>query len=55
MRICARLIEDPLPGCQHDAFLPIRIKGRESGNPQWGQYDILEDGEWKKYYPEIYG
>ena len=37
-------------GCQHDAFLPIRIKGRESGNPQWGQFEILQDGEWKAYY-----
>ena len=44
-------IEEPLPGCQHDAFLPIRIKGRESGNPQWGQFEILQDGEWKAYYP----
>ncbi len=45
-------IEEPLPGCQHDAFLPIRIKGREGGKPQWGQFEILEDGEWKEYYPE---
>lgn len=48
-------IEDPLPGCQHDAFMPIRIKGRESGNSQWGQFEILEDGEWKEYYPEDNG
>ena len=45
-------IEDPLPECQHDVFLPIRIKGRESGNPQWGQFEILEDGEWKEYPEE---
>ena len=45
-------IEEPLPGCQHDAFLPIRIKGRESGNPQWGQFEILQDGEWKEYPEE---
>ena len=42
-------IDDPLPGCQHDAFLPIRVKGRDSGKPQWGQFEILEDGEWKDY------
>ena len=23
-------IEDPLPGCQHDAFIPIRIIGRDA-------------------------
>ena len=27
-------IEDPLPDCQHDAFVPIRVKGREKGNPE---------------------
>lgn len=42
-------IEEPLPGCQHDAFLPIQVKGRDSGNPQWGQLEILEDGAWKEY------
>ncbi len=42
-------IDDPLSGCQHDAFLPIRVKGRDSGTPQFGQYEILEDGVWKEY------
>lgn len=45
-------LDDPLPGCQHDAFLPIRIKGRECGKTQCGQFEILEDGEWKAYCPE---
>ena len=27
------LIDDPLPYCQHDAFLPIRVKGRDIGEP----------------------
>ena len=39
-------IEDPLPDCQHDAFLPIRVKGRNAGKPQWGQFEILKDGQW---------
>ena len=26
-------IDDPLPYCQHDAFLPIRVKGRDIGEP----------------------
>ena len=45
------VIADPLPFCQHDAILPIRIKGRdkEPPQPQWEEYEILVNGEWKKY------
>lgn len=39
-------IDDPLPDCQHDSILPIRVKGRDIGELQWGQYEILVDGEW---------
>lgn len=42
-------IDDPLPYCQHDCILPIRVKGREIGNPQWGKFEILKDGEWVDY------
>ena len=42
-------IDDPLPYCQHDAFLPIRVKGRDIGEPQWGKLEILENGKWKEY------
>ena len=41
-------LEDPLPGCQHDAFLPIRVKGRDTGRPEWGSYEILKE----EYLPE---
>jgi len=44
-------IEDPLPYCQHDAFLPVRVKGRDMGNPQWGKFEILKDGKWVDYEP----
>lgn len=44
-------IADPLPDCQVDAFLPIRIKGRNTGNPEWGKLEILEDDEWVEYHP----
>ena len=44
-------IEDPLPYCQHDAFLPVRVKGRDTGNPQWGKLEILKDGKWVDYEP----
>ena len=39
-------IDDPLPGCQHDAFIPIRVKGRDVGKPEWGKYEALIDGKW---------
>ena len=44
-------IADPLPGCQEDAFETIRVKGRETGKPEWGKYEILRDGEWRTYDP----
>ena len=44
--------DDPLPHCQHDAFLPIRVKGRDTGKPQWGKLEILENGKWKDYIPD---
>ena len=42
-------IDDPLPDCQHDSFLPIRVKGRNEGAPQWGKYEILRGGKWIDY------
>ncbi|MCR5205705.1 MAG: hypothetical protein K6E47_11665 [Lachnospiraceae bacterium] len=44
-------IEDPLPDCQHDAFIPIRVKGRNIGNPEWGKLETLKNGEWVEYNP----
>ncbi len=44
-------IDDPLPNCQHDAFIPIRVKGRDTGNPEWGNLEALVDGEWVEYDP----
>lgn len=47
-------IGDPLPYCQHDCLLPIRVKGRNTGQPQWGKFEILSDGQWIEYkLPEI--
>ena len=39
-------IADPLPDCQCDAFLPIRVKGRNTSIPQWGQFEIFKNGQW---------
>ncbi len=44
-------MEDPLPDCQHDAFIPLRVKGRETGKPEWGKYETLIDGKWVPYTP----
>ena len=44
-------IEDPLPDCQHDSFIPLRVKGRDSGNPEWGKFETLKDGKWVAYKP----
>ena len=41
-------IPDPLPDCQHDCILPVRVKGRNQGAPQWGQYEILKNGVWEE-------
>jgi len=46
-------IGDPLPFCQHDSILPIRVKGREAGRPQWGAFEILSDGKWVDYQPPV--
>ena len=44
-------IEDPLPDCRHESPLPVRVKGRDRGAPQWGHYERLQDGEWKDFTP----
>jgi hypothetical protein len=44
-------MEDPLPDCQHDAFIPIRVKGRNVGKPDWGKYETLKEGKWVEYKP----
>ncbi len=44
-------IDDPLPDCQHDAFVPVRVKGRNQGKPEWGVYETLTDGVWTPFKP----
>ncbi len=46
-------MEDPLPYCQHDAFIPLRIKGRDIGKPEWGRYEILSNGQWIEYEDRV--
>ena len=42
-------IGDPMSYCQHDALIPLRVKGRDKGSPEWGRLEVYEDGEWKDY------
>ena len=44
-------IDDPLPDCQHDAFIPVRVKGRDAGKPEWGKFETLIGGKWVEYKP----
>lgn len=46
-----KVIDDPLEGCQGDWIMPVRMKGRDIGNPQWGQFEKLENGVWKEFVP----
>ena len=39
-------IDDPLPYCQHDIIRPVRVRGREQGNPQFEFLEELKDGIW---------
>jgi biofilm protein TabA len=39
-------IEDPDPHCQHDWIQKVRIKGKEKGKPEWGQFEQLTNGRW---------
>ena len=42
-------MDDPLPYCQHDAFIPVRVKGRDIGKPEWGKYEMLKGGKWVEF------
>lgn len=44
-------VPDPLPGCQDDWLAPVRVKGRDVGEPQWGKYERLENGIWVEFTP----
>jgi hypothetical protein len=39
-------VGDPWPGCQQDWISPVRVPGRESGSPRWGELERWVDGAW---------
>ena len=44
-------IGDPLPDCQDDSLIPIRVKGRNTGKPEYEKLETLKDGAWVEYIP----
>ena len=41
-------ISDTPRDCQQDWVAPVRVVGRVEGSPQWGEFDRLESGVWKR-------
>jgi hypothetical protein len=39
-------IEDPQLNCQYDWIGRVRIKGKEEGKPEWGQFEQFINGRW---------
>ena len=46
-----KYIDDPLDGCQHDWIMPVRIKGRDIGKPEWGRFERFENDVWIDFVP----
>ena len=44
-------IQNPEPNCQHDWINPVRIKGRENGNPEFGKLEKKMNGKWIEFNP----
>src|SRR5690242_8384151 len=44
-------LPDPEPFCQHDCLVPTRVKGRDKGQPQWGELERLIEGVWVPWKP----
>ena len=42
-------IDNPTRHCQDDIISPVRVKGRDLGKPQWGNFEKLVNGKWVEY------
>ncbi|GGE02111.1 hypothetical protein [Planktosalinus lacus] len=42
-------IPNPEPNCQHDWINPVRIKGRQNGNPEFGKLEKRINGNWIEF------
>jgi biofilm protein TabA len=47
-------IDNPTPDCQHDFIRPVRVKGRDTGNPQFGNWEIFDGLRWIDFLPGDY-
>jgi biofilm protein TabA len=45
-------IADPCEHCQQDWIQPVRVKGRNLGQPEWGKLERLLNGHWLDFDPE---
>jgi biofilm protein TabA len=42
---------DPPLGCQQDWITPVRVPGRETGEPRWGELERFVEGAWIALWP----
>jgi hypothetical protein len=45
-------IPDPCEHCQQDWIQPVRVKGRNLGQPKWGKMERLINNQWVEFDPE---
>lgn len=45
-------IDDPCEHCQQDWIQPVRVKGRNLGQPEWGKMERLINNQWVEFDPE---
>lgn len=45
-------INDSCEHCQQDWIQPIRVKGRNLGQPEWGKMERLINTQWVEFDPE---
>jgi len=45
-------ITDPYEYCQQDWIQPVRVKGRNLGQPEWGKIERLLNNQWVEFDPE---
>ena len=45
-------IADPCEHCQQDWIQPVRVTGRNLGQPEWGKMERLINDQWVEFDPE---
>ena len=44
--------DDPPANCQQDWLAPVRVPGREIGEPDFGRLELLTNGNWAEIDPK---